>query len=148
MCLSPSTMMFVVVTSPIHTAVWMQGSCANSPPLCECFGGGEGGSVRGAVLVNRTSVNRQTNCAYPGCVGLMCDNYTGPSRNKIKRNVPQRNVTWPNKSNVMTVTVFGNLYEEKDTTDIRGEASVLPPVLLTLCHISARKTASVTSKKL
>lgn len=30
--------------SPIHTAVWMRGSCASSPsrPICECLGGGEG----------------------------------------------------------------------------------------------------------
>ena len=31
----------------------------------------------------------------------------------IKRNLPQSNVTGPNKSYVVTVTVFGNLYEEK-----------------------------------
>ena len=30
------------ITSPIHTAVKMRGSCANSPPLCEFLGGGEG----------------------------------------------------------------------------------------------------------
>ena len=58
-------------------------------------------------------------------------NYMGPSLNLIQRNVPQSNVTWPNKSNVVTVTVFGNVYEEKYTADIRGVASVLPPVLPT-----------------
>ena len=42
------------------------------------------------------------------------DNYTGPSLKSIKRNVSQSNVTWPNKSDVATVTVFGNLYEEKN----------------------------------
>ena len=43
------------------------------------------------------------------------DNYTLThySRNLIKRNVPQSNVTWSNKSNVVTVIVFGNLYEAK-----------------------------------
>ena len=41
-------------------------------------------------------------------------------------------MTGPNKSNVVTVTVFGNLYEEKNTSDIRGEASVLLSVLLTV----------------
>ena len=29
------------VSNPIHTAIWMRGSCANSPPLCESLGGGE-----------------------------------------------------------------------------------------------------------
>ena len=46
-------------------------------------------------------------------------------------------LTWPNKSNVVIVTLFGNSYVEKNTADIRGEASVLSPV---------RKTASVNSK--
>ena len=32
----------------------------------------------------------------------------------------------------MTVTAFDNVYEEKNTADIGGEASVLPPVLPTL----------------
>ena len=53
---------------------------------------------------------------WRGCV--QSDDCTGPSLNLINRNVPQSNVTEPNKSNVVTVTVFGNLYEEKDTTDI------------------------------
>ena len=39
--------------------------------------------------------------------------------------------TWTNKSNIVTVTVFGNLYEEKNTADMSGEApallSILPP---------------------
>ena len=39
----------------------------------------------------------------------------------------------------MTVTVFGNLYEEKNTTALHGEASVLLSVLPTLRHISVRK---------
>ena len=46
-------------TSPIHTAVWMQGSCANSPPLCEISLSHwytSGGSFRGAALANRTKV--------------------------------------------------------------------------------------------
>ena len=33
--------------------------------------------------------------------------------NLIKRNFPQSNVARPNKSKVVTVTVFGNFYEEK-----------------------------------
>ena len=61
-------------SSPIYTAVWMRGSCANSPPL---------------------------------------DNNTGPSLHLIMRNVPQSDVTELNWSNVVTVTVFGNSYEEK-----------------------------------
>ena len=65
------------------------------------------------------------------------DYYTGPSLNKTKRNVPQSNITLPNKSNVVTVTV--NLYEEKK--NICGEAPVLLPVLPTRRHISARITA-------
>ena len=73
-------------------------------------------------------------------------NYTGPSLKLIQINVFQSTVTWPNKRNVVTVTVFGNLNEEKNTADIREEASVLLPVIPTLHHISARKTASVTGK--
>ena len=46
----------------------------------------------------------------------------------------QSNVTWPNKSYIVTVTVFGNLCEEKSTAVIRGEVSVLPPVRATPCH--------------
>ena len=42
------------------------------------------------------------------------DTCTSPSINLIKRNFPQSNVTWPNKSNIVTVTFFGNLYEEKE----------------------------------
>ena len=56
-------------------------------------------------------------------------NYTGSSLNLIQRNVPQSNVTGPNKSNVVTVTFLINLYEEKNSADIRGEGSVLLPVL-------------------
>ena len=44
---------------------------------------------------------------------VQSDNCTGPSLNLIKRNFPQSNVTWPNKGNVVTVTVFDNLYEKK-----------------------------------
>ena len=43
-------------------------------------------------------------------------NYTGPSFNLIKRNVPQSNITWPNNSKVVTVAVFGNWYEETNIT--------------------------------
>ena len=80
------------------------------------------------------------------------DNCTGPSLNLIKRNFPQSNVTCPNNSNVVTVFNFVSLYEEKNTTAVGGEASillsVLPIVLPTHRHISARKTASVIGKKL
>lgn len=55
-------------TGPIHSAVWMRGSCASSPPLWESLGAARGekllrlwyttgGSIRGIVLANRTSVN-------------------------------------------------------------------------------------------
>ena len=73
-------------------------------------------------------------------------NCTRPSLNLIKRNVPQSTVTEPSEGNVITVTVFGN--KDKNTAAVRGKASVLPPVLQTPCHITARKTVSVTSKKL
>ena len=71
------------------------------------------------------------------------NNYTGPSLNKIKRNVPQSNTTGPNNRNVVTVTVFGNLYKEKNTAAV----AVLLPVLPTPRHISAQKQ-HVTCKKL
>ena len=44
------------------------------------------------------------------------------------------------KSNLVTDAV-GNLYEEKNTAVVGRAASVLPPVLPTLHHISAKKTA-------
>ena len=65
------------------------------------------------------------------------DNCTGH-----RRNVPQSNITWPNKRNVVIVTVFGNLYEENNKRE-----SVLPHVLPTLRHISGQKTASDNSNK-
>ena len=58
--------------------------------------------------------------------------------NLIKRNFPQSNVARPNKSKV-TVTVFGNFYEEKNT--------VSPPTSPTNSHISTQENASVTGKK-
>ena len=83
---------------------------------------------------------------------VQSDNYTGPSLNLSKRNVPQSSIEEPNKSNAVTVTVFGNSCEAKHTAAVHGEASVLPPVLPPVLpsprHISARKTAPVTSKKL
>ena len=56
----------------------------------------------------------------------------------MKRDDPQSNVTGPNNTNVVTVTIFGNLYEEKNTAVICGEAPVTLHVLPTLRHISAR----------
>ena len=44
-------------------------------------------------------ISRQ--CGARGCAG--------PSLKLIKRNYPQSNVTWPNKRDVATVTVFGNI---------------------------------------
>ena len=75
------------------------------------------------------------------------NNCTGPPLNLVKRNFPQSNVTWLNKSNIVTVIVFGNLYRKENTTAVCGEASDLPPILPTLRHVSAWKTASVTGKK-
>ena len=46
-----------------------------------------------------------------GMLIVQSDNDTGPSLNLIKRNFPQSSITWPNNSNVVTVTVFGSLYE-------------------------------------
>ena len=70
-------------------------------------------------------------------------NYTGPSLNLIQRNVVV--------VNVVTVTVFGNLNEAQNTTDIREEASVLlsvlPSVSPTLRHIYARKIKSVCHRQ-
>ena len=76
---------------------------------------------------------------------VQSDNCTDPSLNQILRNAPQGNVTGPNESN--KVTVFGNLHEEIKYHSCMWRSSVLPPVLLTLPHISAPKTAFVTSKK-
>ena len=59
-------------------------------------------------------------------------------------------VTWPNKSNVVTLSLATSM-RKKNTTAVCREPfvllSVLPLVLPTLRHISARKTPSVTGKK-
>ena len=85
-------------------------------------------------------MNGWASCAYGGGV-VQSDDRTGPSLNLINRNVPQSNVTEPNKSNVVTVTVFGNLYEEKDTTDIAE--CVRPPA----CRLSYRLLATFLPEK-
>lgn len=54
-----------------------------------------------------------------------CGNYICPSLNKIKRKVPQSNVTGPNISNVVTGSVFFNLYKEKNTAVILWKVSVI-----------------------
>ena len=41
------------------------------------------------------------------------DNYTGPSLNKIKRNVPQSKVTGPNNSNMLTCSVWPFIWGTK-----------------------------------
>ena len=48
----------------------------------------------------------------------------------------------------VTGRVFGNLCGEKNTVIICGQVSVILSVPLTICHISACKTASVTRKDL
>ena len=81
-----------------------------------------GGSVRTVLFENRTDKP----AVWSGGVSTgQSDNYTGPLLNLIQRNLPQSNVTWPNKSNLVTVTVFGNLYEEINTVAVPGGASVL-----------------------
>ena len=62
-------------------------------------------------------------------VGQRSVNYTGPSLNLIQRNVPQSNLTWPNKSNTVTVTIFGSLYKKKNAADI----GIRPPVYSPTC---------------
>ena len=54
------------------------------------------------------------------------------------------NITGLNNSNVVTGSVFGNSYEEKNTAVISG-VSIMLSVLPTLRHISAQKTASFPS---
>ena len=83
------------------------------------------------------SLPRHITARIEGVSVWQSDNYTGPSPNKIERNVPQSNTAWPNNSTVVTVTVFGNLYEGKNTAAVHGEVSVLLPVLPTLRHIPA-----------
>ena len=71
-------MLSVAISSPIHSTVWMQRSCANSPhlPLCEFLGGSKGCQiwrtttveimqhlrVKGAIIfntINTVSINMQ-----------------------------------------------------------------------------------------
>ena len=113
--------------STIHTAVWMRRSWANSPhpSQYESLGGSEGwnftpGDDTPLELVSRGHYWRtelvwtdKPAVCIKGVSIRQSDNCTGPSLNLIKRNVPQSNVTEPNNSNVVTVTVFGNLGEEK-----------------------------------
>ena len=70
-------------------------------------------------------------------------NCTGPSFNLIKRNVPQSTITEANDGKIVTVTVavFGNLYEEKNTAAVCGEASVLLSVLPEKQRLSPAKNA-------
>ena len=88
------------------------------------------------ITIKRFSEIRNSKQAFKGVTVGQSDNCTGPSLTYIKINVPQSNITWPNKSNIVTVTVFGNLYEEENAADRCGEASVLPPVIPSLRHIS------------
>ena len=55
--------------------------------------------------------------------GICSDNLTVPPLKKIQGNVPQSNVTGPNNSNVVSVHVSGNLYEEKKVAVKCGELS-------------------------
>ena len=64
--------------SPIHTALWVRGSCTNSPcpPLWSC----------------QMQWEVKFCCASGGII---------KSLYKIRRNVLQSNVTWPNNSNIV-----------------------------------------------
>lgn len=44
----------------------------------------------------------------------------------------QSNITGPNNSNMVAGSVFGNLYEVKNTESMPGNVSVIPSVLPTL----------------
>ena len=114
------------ITCPIHTAVWMRGSilrlhlCVKVSKAAVKFCSGTATPVEVVSLVQywRTIpvwTKRLMSC-IKGVSVWQSDNYTGPSPNKIK--CPKCNVTGPNNSNVVTVTVFGNLYEGKNTTVI------------------------------
>ena len=104
----------------------------------------------------RGEISRWLSCASRGSIRgaeqgrvswcSQSDTLTNRSLNNLKRNDPQSNISGPNNSSVVTGSVFGSLYEEKNTTVIHGEVSVTPSVLLTLCHISAQKTVSVNGK--
>ena len=142
-------------SSPILTALWMRGFHANCPPppLCESLRGPWGVKFRsGADTPLEVVLEAQHWWTEPvwmdkplaqsrGVSAWQCSQWTV---NKIQRNVPQSNVICPNQTSV-TVTVFGNLYEQTNTTVIRGDTS---PVLPTPRHISAWKAASVLGKKL
>ena len=57
-----------------------------------------GGCIRGTALASHTIVNGQAGGTEQGCAGLT---------------VRQSNVKGPDKSNIVTKTVLGSLYEEK-----------------------------------
>ena len=83
------------VCSPIHNALWVQGSCAYSPhpPLCESLRCGTGwilAVVSEAQHWRTKPVWMDIPAAWRrGALVSQSDNYTGPSSNEIKSNVPQ-----------------------------------------------------------
>ena len=93
------------------------------------------------ITIKRFSEIRNSKQAFKGVTVGQSDNCTGPSLTYIKINVPQSNITWPNKSNIVTVTVFGNLYEEKKYYSCTWR-SLCPPAN----SEKPWKTASVTGK--
>ena len=88
---------------------------------------------------------------YRGRVGLITTQVLHSNKKKCptKQLYMTKHVTTSDIVTV-TVTVFGNLYQEIDTAVLCGEVSVLlsvlAPVLLTLRHISAWKTVSVPGR--
>ena len=85
--------------SILHILLCVKASDAARDEISLRHWSASGGSVRAVLLANQTSVNGSQ----------------------------WRRARLHDKSNVVTVTVFGNLYEEKNTTAVGGEASVLPP---------------------
>ena len=98
--------------------------CGDPAPISRsCLSVNLSAAARGEILLEGMSIRRSVN-------------YTGPSLNLIQRNVPQNNVTGSNKSNIVTVTVFGNLYEENKDHRYTGTL------------FSARKIVSAIGQKL
>ena len=121
------------VTSPIHLALWVWESCADSPypPLCESFRCEEGGNLAAALIrsaggFSNDGVHSRTTKQILHSSNKREMTHKATLKEKKKKN---------NNSNLVTGCVFGNLHEE-NIQQLYPEKFVILSVLPTLCHIS------------
>ena len=139
------------IICPIHPALSLRESCDNTPPCrpCESYRCGEGGQFHHSSdppldLLSEPQrmrasirVNGHARSLDQKCVGLMVFTVWQLNRSfphQLKEKYPhfnwQSNVTGPDNSNVVTGSIFGNLYEEEASESLSVILSALP----TLSH--------------